>query len=72
MKKQNTDFLQRHGITKITDNLGDGGLKISASLLAQLFGTEFIQSIQNSGAHNNKGINDEPHEDKSEGDSGHR
>lgn len=41
------DFLQRHGITALRDNLGDGRLNADAAWLARLFGDDFIHAVQN-------------------------
>ena len=41
------EFLQRIGINEQQDNLRDGCLKADANLLAQLFGDDFIHTVNN-------------------------
>ena len=45
------DFLQRIGINEQQDNLGAGRLKADANLMAQLFGDDFIHTVNNHPPH---------------------
>ena len=45
MKEEAPDFLQKHGIRLVCDNAQGGQLSVSAELLADLFGEEFLAAV---------------------------